>query len=370
MANDLIDRLNSPGPKRILALDGGGVRGSLTLGYLEAIERLLRERYGRPDLRLCEYFDLIGGTSAGSILAAALALGMDTATVTEKAQDFIGKTFGKRKWKSWEALFDPEPLQESLADIFGDVTLGDARILTGLCIVTKRADTRSTWPLLNHPGGRYYEKNRGILLKDAIYASAAAPYFFVPIEFDVGQGEQGAFVDGGVSMAKNPALQLFLLATLKGFPFHWPTGEDLLSVTSIGTGHWQQRDAIEKVVHSKAWNWTREVPTMLIEDASMQAQLLLQYLSRTPTPRKIDAEVGDLAGDLLTPEPVLSYIRYDVPLEQTYLESLGFSEDEERIRRLREMSIRKNRDLLLRIGRAAAGRQVEPAHFRAAFDIP
>ena len=65
------------GPKRILALDGGGLRGVLTLGMLREIETLLRARHGDdPDFRLCDYFDLIAGTSTGAIIAAALSLGM------------------------------------------------------------------------------------------------------------------------------------------------------------------------------------------------------------------------------------------------------------------------------------------------------
>jgi patatin-like phospholipase/acyl hydrolase len=63
-------------PKRILALDGGGIRGVLTLEYLEAIEALLRQRRNDPDLLLSDYFDLIGGTSTGSIIAAGLACGV------------------------------------------------------------------------------------------------------------------------------------------------------------------------------------------------------------------------------------------------------------------------------------------------------
>jgi hypothetical protein len=39
--------LMGPGPKRILALDGGGHKGILTLGYLEALEQRLRHRHGR-----------------------------------------------------------------------------------------------------------------------------------------------------------------------------------------------------------------------------------------------------------------------------------------------------------------------------------
>jgi hypothetical protein len=40
------EHFNDPGPKRILALDGGGLRGILTLGILRRIETVLRERHG------------------------------------------------------------------------------------------------------------------------------------------------------------------------------------------------------------------------------------------------------------------------------------------------------------------------------------
>ena len=50
-------------PKRILSLDGGGIRGALTLGFLEKVEEIIREKENNPNLRLCDYFDLIGGTS-------------------------------------------------------------------------------------------------------------------------------------------------------------------------------------------------------------------------------------------------------------------------------------------------------------------
>ena len=63
---------NESNCKRILALDGGGIRGAITIGYLEQMEKILSERYKdfiKPsDFRLCDYFDLIGGTSTGSII--------------------------------------------------------------------------------------------------------------------------------------------------------------------------------------------------------------------------------------------------------------------------------------------------------------
>ena len=65
--------LFAPGRKRILALDGGGVRGVVALAFLKEIERALAAQAGRP-VRLCDHFDLIGGTSTGAIIAAGLAL--------------------------------------------------------------------------------------------------------------------------------------------------------------------------------------------------------------------------------------------------------------------------------------------------------
>ena len=64
-------------PKRILALDGGGLRGVLTVAFLKKIEDILRVRTGGDaSFRLSDYYDLIGGTSTGSIIAAGLSLGM------------------------------------------------------------------------------------------------------------------------------------------------------------------------------------------------------------------------------------------------------------------------------------------------------
>ena len=61
ISQQLINRFTSAGPKRILALDGGGIRGALTLGYLEKIEEILAERHKqiipKDKFRLHHYFD-------------------------------------------------------------------------------------------------------------------------------------------------------------------------------------------------------------------------------------------------------------------------------------------------------------------------
>lgn len=62
-------------PKRILVLDGGGIRGALTLGFFEHLERIIREKENNEDLLLCDYVDLIMGKSTGAIIAAGLSIG-------------------------------------------------------------------------------------------------------------------------------------------------------------------------------------------------------------------------------------------------------------------------------------------------------
>jgi patatin-like phospholipase/acyl hydrolase len=366
----------SQGPKRILALDGGGIRGALTLGYLKRIEGILQSAYG-TDYRLCDHFDLIGGTSTGSIIASGLALGMSVDEIRILYMDLGGKIFGDKNnwWNPFEtarflkAGYNHKMLESCLKDIYGDTTLGSDKVLTGLCIVAQRADTNSTWPLINHPGGRFYDsadgKNKDIPLWQAVRASSAAPTYFVPQMIDVGQGVRAAFVDGGVSMANNPALTLLQVATLSGFPFRWEMGADKLTLVSVGTGYTVFRKAPGDI--SDAWlaTWASSVPDMLMQDASWQNQIMLQWLSESPTAHSIDMEMGDLKGDLLAGKPLLHYLRYNQPLTEADLNGLGLGRTftEEEARDIAEMSNAHNRELLYEIGEVASRQQVKPEHF-------
>ncbi|HYK21454.1 MAG TPA: patatin-like phospholipase family protein [Pyrinomonadaceae bacterium] len=384
----LVERLTAPGPKRILSLDGGGIRGALSLGYLRKIEQILRERHNKPDLLLSDYFDLIGGASTGAIIAAALAIGKEVAEIEDLYLRLGDKVFTKHKWwrwgRWWRATFDPEQLRTELRTLFGHLTLGHREerpliengvahyIKTGLCVVVKRADTGSTWPLINHPSAAYYDENAGMLLRKVIRASTAAPTYFEPETIDVGAGQIGVFVDGGVSMANNPSLQLFLIATLQGFRFNWSTGEDKLLVVSVGTGTWKPIKGIDAVTGASKLNWADRVPSIIMNDANKNNQLILQYLSRTATPWKIDGEVGDLSLDLLTPQPALTYLRYNALLETNHLNQLGLSALVPRLDSLRRMEIGKNVRDLIKIGEAAAEIQAQEInqHLPPAFDLP
>ncbi len=360
----------NPQPKRILALDGGGIRGALTLGILKSIEDTLRKRHGDdPNFRLAHYFDLIGGTSTGSIITALLAIGKSVDEIQEMYQNLGTRVFGKYRILSLlrAGKFDEKELEKLLEEELGQETIGSSNIQTGICVVAKRADTGGTWAFLNHPGGKYYDANKGILLRNAVRASSAAPTYFDAEAFDVGNGEVGAFVDGGVSMHNNPAMLLFLMATTSGFPYKWKTGDDLLEIVSVGTGYAKIRRKVAECVGIAGVKWAPVVPAMLMDDADNHNQLLLQYMSKSPTAKSINSEFGDLSGDLLAPKPLLHYLRYDVKLEQNELNDLGFTKVI--AEKIREMSDANNKEVLRDIGLEAGKRLVKDSHFPKAFDL-
>lgn len=366
--------------KRILSLDGGGIRGALTLGYLQKLEDILKAKSNDPgSFRLYQHFDLIGGTSTGSIIAAALAIGLTVKEIKDLYFELGGKIFAK-KYKWWnifqvddfvKAAYDEKPLEVELQKVFGDITLGDGRIKTGLCIVAKRADTNSVWPLINHPKGKYFDspdgKNKDIALWKAVRASSAAPTYFIPQAIEVGGGiSEAVFVDGGVSMANNPALQLLMVATLKGFPYQWEWGADKLSIVSVGTGMSKWDKIPSQIKKNHLLKWAQQIPDMLMQDASWQNQAILQWLSNSPTAWQIDGEIGSLANDQIgNAQPLISYLRYNTWLDAATLKKLtGKDYTPKQIEDLVEMSNADSRFELYDIGAKAAALELKDSHFK------
>ena len=373
----LLDRFNSPGPKKILSLDGGGIRGALTLGYLKRLEDILKAKYpDNPDFRLCDYFDLIGGTSTGSIIAASLAIGRTVDEITKQYMDLGGKIFGeKRSWwnpletmKWLKANYNYQAMEDGLKLVFGDITLGSDKIKTGLCIVAKRADTNSIWPLINHPGGKFYNsdlgKNKDIPLWQVVRASSAAPTYFAPQMIEVIAGQKAAFVDGGLSMANNPALTLLMLATLKGFPFRWKMGEENILLVSVGTGYSVFKKYANEIDDATMLTWAASIPDMLMQDASWQNRVMLQWISRSPTADYMDMEIEDMKEDLLSGTPLISYLRYNFQITADDLNKLGFKKTftDVDVKSIVDMSNATNRQLLYEIG-SKASYTIKPEHF-------
>ena len=374
--------LFEPGPKRILALDGGGVRGILTLQYLKRIENILRKRYGNdPDFRLCHYFDLIGGTSTGSIIATGLALGWTVEKLEGLYNGISEKVFKKAIWRFgiFNAKFPRAPLIQALKGQFGDRTLGSPDLRTGLMIMTKRLDTGSPWPLMNNPNGRYFNPkhkkrtstpNKDFLLSEIVRASTAAPHYFDPEQLSVAKNVSGAFVDGGVSPHNNPALQLLLMATIDGFGLRWATGPDNLLLVSVGTGAQEIRMSAKEVMDMTPANVSYHALLSLMNDCDAMNQTVLQWMSRSPTAWEIDREIGNLQKDALGGKEWLSYLRYNVVLDRKWLQQhLQVDLKAKDVQGLLAMDKPKNMSRLALVGGIAALKQIKPAHLPPLFDI-
>ncbi|MBK8146061.1 MAG: patatin-like phospholipase family protein [Bacteroidetes bacterium] len=374
--NTAQQKLSTIGSKRILSLDGGGMRGALTLGFLKRIEENLAKENGQAVL-LGNYFDLIGGTSTGAIIATALAIGM---TVDEIKMQYFAmgdKIFGEKfsifeLRKRLKATYDATNLESALAKFFGDRTFSDDSILCGLCVVAKRADTNSTWPLMNF--GKYYKYTKDYKLRDVVRASAAAPSYFLPQQIQVTpQGQKGCFVDGGVSMSNNPTLELFKMATIDSFGLNWETGADKMHITSIGTGSGVFKEMPQKISKNNLLEWAKSLPDMFMQDASWQVQTMMQWIATCENPWLIDREIGNLKNSFLGKEPLCRYKRLNVMLEQEKwftlsdgtiyetrnLTHYGYSHlSEKEIGELQEMDNAKSVELLFEIGYKAAKEQV------------
>lgn len=377
-------RLFAPGPKRILALDGGGVRGLVALAFLERIEGLLKERAGSAQFRLCDYYDLVGGTSTGSIIATGLALGHSAAELIDVYCTLAARAFRGTHWQwlqgLWGAKFDSAALAEQIRRQVGNETLGSERLRTGLAIVAKRLDTGSVWVLHNNPRGKFYDAdegaasytpNRDLPLANLIRASTAAPTYFEPEIIEIAPGVRGTFIDGGLSPHNNPSLLLLLLATLKGYGFNWPVGEDKLSLTSVGTGEYYASFNPKARFNTTGLGLAVVSLRTMLTDADALVQTLMQWMARTPTPWPIDSEIGDLSSDQLGGAPLFHYQRYDIVVDQGWLKDrLGLELDRQAILRLAQFDQPAVADELLSVARAGAAVLVSPEHFPSIFDRP
>ena len=386
----LSNRFAPGAPKRILALDGGGVRGLISLGLLEAVERELAKRSVNPEqFVLSDYFDLIAGTSTGSIIAVGLAMGFRVEKLIELYQSSAPSIFPKTQNKGWfKNKYDPAPLEALLAEIVGDIKLESEDLKTGLMICAKRMDSDASWVLTNNSKSKYWDCADGSFFPNRLYsvamlvrASTAAPTFFAPVEIEIASGETGfkkepgLFVDGAVSGHNNPALQSVLTATLPSYGFGWPSGADNLLVISIGTG-WR-RDRRDPAEFLRLSPMKQGIAALqgLINDSAKKDLVTLQAMSEPRRPWLINSEIGTMEGERLVQEPLITFQRYDADLDPgAVIEALNLHNENHKkrdklIATLRDMAASDPGNLraCLSLGRVA-GRNVRPDHFPPRFD--
>lgn len=197
--------------RRILSIDGGGIKGVLAAAFLEAVE----DATGK---RIAEHFDLITGTSTGGIIALGLGLGMSTREIVQfyvndgprifsqpNPLDHAG--FFKRTVAQFRSVtrqthqlllpkYDAAELRAALQRAFKSARLGDSTVR--LVIPAYHADKEDVYVFKT----RHHERLQvdwKISAVDVALATAAAPTFFRAHAMPSG----APLIDGGI-WANNP----------------------------------------------------------------------------------------------------------------------------------------------------------------------
>jgi predicted acylesterase/phospholipase RssA len=375
------EKLTRKGPRRLLALDGGGIRGVIAIEILARIEKLLREREQNSSLVLADYFDYMAGTSTGAIIAAALSLGKPMDEIRAFYHEDGPQMFSQLQWfnpKRWfQAKFTPKYLTQRLKAVFGEqVTLGSPQLKTLLLVILRNETTDSPWPLSNNPQAKYNDPNHpGCNLKlplwQVVRASTAAPTFFPPETVAIGP-ERFIFVDGGVTPFNNPALQLLTMATAEPYRLNWPTGAEQLLLVSVGTGSALRERAELRPQHMNLLYTATTIPGSLMGAISVQQDLMCRVLGQCRFGSKLDAELDTMidpgwpypgkSGASGPADPKLfSYIRYEPDLTRQGLDLLGLKSIP--VEHVLKMDAVQHLKKMASVGMQAAEQFVQISHF-------
>ncbi len=363
--------------RKMLALDGGGIRGVLTLEILAEMEKQLRQKLNKgDDFVLGDYFDYIGGTSTGAIIAAGLSIGMSVQQLLDfyikKGKDMFDKNFILKRWK---ALYESGPLLEMLKETFGedtDLMVRKGRYKSLLLVVTMNRSTDSPWPISNNPLALFNDEtlpdcNSKIKLFQLVRASTAAPVYFPPetLQWDPNDPEKTfVFVDGGVTPYNNPAFLMYRMATQSAYKLNWETGEDKLLIISVGTGSAPSAGSYNNLLDA-----AKGLPNNLMYAMQVDQDINCRTVGRCTYGANIDLELKfmvpmDDHGKLL---PLTSntsrhflYARYNADLSRKGLDALGLKNiDSDHVR---EMDSVLYIDQLRQVGQKAAA-QISMEHF-------
>ncbi len=194
---------------RILAIDGGGIRGVIPAVVLAELE----QRAGRP---VSDLFDLIAGTSTGGILTCALTRPADdgspryTATQLLELYEVEGPAIFHRdllrRIRTVDGLIDERysdyGLRAALSGYLGQTPISEAR--TDILVTAYEIERR--FAFFFRSARAREDETYNFLMTDAAHATSAAPTYFEPVQVtDVAGSDTWSLIDGGV-YATNPAM--------------------------------------------------------------------------------------------------------------------------------------------------------------------
>lgn len=208
--------------RRILAIDGGGVKGIFPASFLAEVENALSIR------SVADYFDLIAGTSSGGIIAIGLGLGFSAREIVDLFQQQGAAIFPHQIFPTsllrvlcGFQRYEPNRLREALTRLFGDKTLADSRVR--LLIPSFDAGRADIHIYKTRHHSRLCMDFR-VSAVEVSMATAAAPTYFPAYDSIDGI----TLIDGGI-WANNPVA----LAVIEGIAvLGWDPDE--IDVLSIG----------------------------------------------------------------------------------------------------------------------------------------
>lgn len=179
---------------RVLSLDAGGVRGLISLAWLKELEK-------RVDVPLCEYFDIVVGSSTGAIIASFIGLGLSVDIIIEKYIEQCQTVF-PRGLKRFSNRFFRTFTQGLSAPMYDDRILG--KVLHEMFKEQKISDLKTNVLItsfdISSNNGVVFKRKHDMQIADAVKASCSAPSYFSAHEID------GRHYIDGVIMFGNPTL--------------------------------------------------------------------------------------------------------------------------------------------------------------------
>ncbi len=384
MNQHLENRMKAPGPKKILACDGGGILGLMSVEILAKIETDLRAKLGKDqNFVLADYFDFVCGTSTGAIIATCIASGMSMAKVRQFYVNSGKQMFDKASLLNrLKFNYNDEPLAKQLRAAFNeqlnetDAKLGSEHLKTLLMMVMRNHNTDSPWPVSNNPYAKYNDRQRkdcnlNLPLWRLVRASTAAPTYFPPeiITFAEGTPEEYnfIFVDGGVTTYNNPAYLAFQMATTKPYAVNWPTGSDNLLIVSIGTGNASKASPNLGLDDMNLIHFAQNIPSALMNAATAGWDMTCRVLGECRHGGVIDHEFGDMvmpsqSDHNFTGPKLFTYMRYDPDVTLEGLKAIGISDIDPA--KMQQMDSVENIPQIQRVGIEYAKRHINTAHFQ------
>ncbi|MEM9552362.1 MAG: patatin-like phospholipase family protein [Pseudomonadota bacterium] len=333
--SDIIPQ-SKPGPKRVLSVTGGGLLGVIPAAMLLRFETLGRATYG-DDYRLCDSFDLVGGTSTGAVIATGVALGLTADEIASFYLEEAPQGFRPRRFSipMLHDRLDETRLRSHFSRRTRDRSLNRKDLQCDLTIVAKNLCRSVPMALSTLLAGQDPRTCLGAELRgDALpldrvlRASTAAPGLFRPEVLPLGDdGADDVFIDGGLSPFNNPALLLARLAM--------DCWVEEIAITGLGTGSSRPRHSAPSVLNATAVSRLLQGLAGAVGDASHQADGVLADLAAMPGSR-------------------VAYEKYDLDLTEAAFEAVGAEVSRKELRQMRAFADLRGKKRLFEIAKAYA----------------